>query len=195
MAIRELQRSRVVAILVAIACFTVAAVGFRVSGPADNFRVIRATVGQTITLAGGDLTVDKVEVGTALSTRDEVSARTAGMFVVVQVRWANPDSSEKVSIGAAQLVTPGRTYIAYSSNSIVTASPGFETTVDFRFEVDPTQIDGLTLEMWDSGIITAYEDRARVQLGITRDNADAWRAAAKDRVPPVAPSSESKALP
>lgn len=189
-----LERSRVVAVLVAIACFAVAAIGLRVSDPGDDFRVLKAEVGQTVSLAGGELTVDEVEVGSALSVRNEVTARTTGMFVVVRVRWANPDSAENVGVGAARLLTKDRTYLAYGSDDRVSSAPGFENTVDFQFEVDPAQIDGLTLEMWDSGVLIAYHDQARFQLGITRTNADAWRTAAKDRVLPVLASSETKAL-
>lgn len=189
-----LQRSRVVAILVAIACFAVAAIGLRVSGPGEDFRVVRADVGQTITLAGGDFTVEKVDVGTSLSVRGEVAAQTTGMFVVVRLRWANPDSADRVGIGAAQLLTKDRTYLAYGSDNRVSSPPGFESTVDLQFEVDPAEIDGLTLEMWDSGVLVGYHDRARVQLGITRANADTWRTAATDRTVPVLPNPETKAL-
>lgn len=190
-----LQRSRVVAVLVAIACFALAAIGLRVSGPGETFRVLRAEVGETTSLAGGDLTVERVQVGSALSVRDEVAAKTPGMFVVVRVRWANPGSSERVSLGAARLLTKDRTYLTYGSGDRVSAEPGFESTVDLRFEVDPAQIDGLTLEMWDSGVLVAYHDRARVQLGITRSNAGDWRSASADRLLPVLPTVQSKALP
>jgi hypothetical protein len=40
----------------------------------------------------------------------------------------------------------------------------------------------VTLELVPGGIITAYPEHARIHLGITADNAEAWRAAGRDQV-------------
>jgi hypothetical protein len=64
---------------------------------------------------------------------------------------------------------------------VLTVDPGFETSVDIVFEVDPARIDGLTLEIWPSEFISSYQQRVRIDLGITTANAEQWRTAAKDR--------------
>jgi hypothetical protein len=70
---------------------------------------------------------------------------------------------------------------SYESLGGLIASPGFQTSVDEVFEVDPAQIDDLTLEMWPSESISGYQEHVRIKLGITANNAEQWRAAAKDR--------------
>ena len=50
-----------------------------------------------------------------------------------------------------------------------------------EIEVDPAQIDDLTLEIWHQRVVHAYHQRGRIQLGITADNSEQWRRAAHDR--------------
>ena len=61
----------------------------------------------------------------------------------------------------------------------VTAQPGFQTSVDTVFEVDPAQIDDLTIEMWaergDLRLPATRTDQARLAPA----NAEQWRAAAR----------------
>ncbi len=68
------------------------------------------------------------------------------------------------------------------------------STSDFLFEVDPKEIDDLTLEIWSQGIVYGYHDRARIHLGITPGNADQWREAARDGLITQEPYSESEVL-
>ena len=53
----------------------------------------------------------------------------------------------------------------------VVAAPGFQTTADVVFEVDPARLADLTIEIWDAEIIRGYHQRVQVPLGITADNA------------------------
>ena len=50
------------------------------------------------------------------------------------------------------------------------------------FEVDPAVLADITLELAPSGMLTAYAEHARIHLGITEDNAEAWRAAGRDQI-------------
>ena len=69
------------------------------------------------------------------------------------------------------------------------SSPGFEQTSDLSFEVDPERIDGLTLQMSQSEIVSGYHQELRVQLGITAENAQAWRDASIGQVVAVTADS------
>jgi hypothetical protein len=57
--------------------------------------------------------------------------------------------------------------------------PGFQTTMDFVFEVNPDKINGLTVELWRGEIVVGYHQRVQVPLRITAGNAAQWRAAAQ----------------
>ena len=54
-----------------------------------------------------------------------------------------------------------------------------QTVSDILFEVDPNQIEDLTLEIWPNEVITGYQQRVRIPLGLKYDNAEQWRAAAR----------------
>ena len=103
------------------------------------------------------------------------------MFVTVSATLAVP-GSQKVSLEQAQLVTDDRTYDDWSSTAL-SADPGFRQEQDLVFEVDPSQIDDLTLEIWHAGVVQGFYQRARIHLGITADNAEQWRQAAGPRAP------------
>lgn len=189
------HRTKLLSVLVALACVAVGAVGLRVSDAGDEFSVVKAQVGKPVGLNEGRVVVDAARVGTALSSRGEVSARTTGMFVVVQVTLSNPDAAETVRVNQAELLTATHTYASYSSSPVMSAAPGYAETVDLRFEVDPAQIDGLTLQIWSSGFLVGYHERLRVQLGITGDNAEQWRAAAREQVVDVEPYGTTAVIP
>jgi hypothetical protein len=86
-----------------------------------------------------------------------------------------------LKLTSAQLLSKQVRYDSYQALGGLIASPGFQTSLDLVFEVDPAQIDDLTVEMWPNEVITGYQERARVKLGITADNAEQWRATARDR--------------
>jgi hypothetical protein len=61
-------------------------------------------------------------------------------------------------------------------------APGFASEQEVVFEVDPAELADLTLELAPAGIITAYGQHVRIHLGITEENAEAWRAAGHEQV-------------
>jgi hypothetical protein len=70
------------------------------------------------------------------------------LFVAVTVTGA-ATGPRQLNLGSAELVSNDVRYKSYRL-SAVTAAPGFKTSTDTLFEVDPARIDGLTLEMWQT---------------------------------------------
>ena len=172
------HRSKLAGVLAAVALVAVSATGLRLSDPEDTFEVVSGVPGEPVTINDGELTVDRVRVGTALVEYDAVRDRTAGMFVAVTVTGA-ATGPKQFNLGSAELVSNDLRYKSYRLTAL-TAAPGFKTSTDILFEVDPARIDGLTLEMWQNEVISGYQQRVRIPLGITAANAEQWRAAARD---------------
>jgi hypothetical protein len=175
-----LARSKLASVVAAIALIGLAAVGLRLSEPEEKFQVISGALGETIKINNGEVTVARVRVGTFLSEYDRIEDRTPGMFVTVTVTGA-ATGPEDLTLTETRLLSKQVRYDGYKSLGGLIASPGFQTSVDEVFEVDPAQIDDLTLEMWPTESISGYQEHVRIKLGITADNAEQWRAAAKGR--------------
>lgn len=194
-AVRSAQwrRSKVIAVVVAVLCVAVATVGVRFSQPDNEFEVVRGTVGHASDYNYGKVTVTRVRVGTTLKERDTVAGTTPGMFVVVTVAGA-ATGSETFRLSTARALTNDAEYASYTSSDYVTAEPGFVATQDFVFEVDPAHISDLTVETWQSEIFRGYHQRLRVHLGITADNAQQWRDAARQQVVELGPANDSRPI-
>jgi hypothetical protein len=171
----RVSRDKVVGLLVALACLAFSAVGLKVNEP-PAYDYVNGVRGAAVTIERAEITVGEVRVGTRLLSRGAVQAETEGIFVAVRVALAVP-GRERVNINGSQLVTQQRTYANRSSTGLV-ANAGFSETKDLVFEVDPAQIDDLTLQLWSSGVVSGFSQRARIHLGITADNAAQWREAA-----------------
>ena len=177
-----LQRSRLVQLLVAIALVALAAVGLRLSeGGDENFEIVRGVRGEPVALNEGTVIVTDVRVGTSLSREGEVYATTPGLFVVVRVEVAATGERD-LPVHNARLLTGPRRYDAFNGSSVGNAPPGFATEQDVVVEVDPAVLADITLELGPSELLTAYPEHARIHLGITEENAEAWRAAGRDQV-------------
>lgn len=177
---QQLQRSKVLAVLVVLVCVMVATVGVRLSDPETGFRVIKGEVGTMLKINGAELTISDIRVGQLTTDGEKIEQRTTGMFVLMRAQLANRDTLENNVLNHVELLSGKRVYEPYSSLSNIGAEPGYVSSSDFLFEVDPQQIDDLTLQIWNQGIVYGYHDRARIHLGITPDNADQWREAARD---------------
>jgi hypothetical protein len=176
-----LRRSRLVRVLVAIALVALAAVGLRLSETDEDFEVVRGVVGTPVSLADGTVTAADVRVATALSREGQVFLETPGLFLVVNVEVAATGPRELPSYNA-RLLAGSRRYDALSGPTVGSVSPGFAATADVVFEVDPAVLTDVTMELAPAGILTAYAEHARIHLGITADNAEAWRAAGRGQV-------------
>lgn len=197
---RTVARSRVVGAVLAILLVTVAAVAERLSDPGSSEEygssdLVRAPLDATVGYQTGTLRVGGVRIGTqVVDGRDTFT--TKGLFVVTTVT-VQATGRDDVQVPSSRLLTTdGRTYLpAFSLGSRITAEPGFETTQDLVFEVDPTRMAGLTLELWEQGISYRYFDRAQTPLGITSGNQRQWAEAGRDRTVQVVRRGTTQALP
>ena len=163
----------------------VAAVGLRLSEDTSEFEVVSGNLGESVEIEDGVITATQVQVGVATARLDEVRQRTDGMFVLVSVQ-TTATGREKLTLANANLLAaPGRT--DFNASGGASAEPGFTGFTDLLFEVDPAQIDDLTLEIGRRELLSGYSQRVRLHLGITSDNADQWRAAARDQIIEAAP--------
>lgn len=172
------QRLR--SLLGALLCVVVAAVGLQVSDTSEGLHYVKGPVAEPLAISDGEVSAANVRVGIALGDAEELEYRTAGMLVMVDVTGAATGRQE-LRLNKAELRTEDRVYAELRATTI-TAAPGFATRQALVFEVDPTAIDDLTLQVWRSEIVFGYAQRARVHLGITASNAEQWRAAARDQV-------------
>jgi hypothetical protein len=179
-------RSKVVPILVALALVGLSAAGLRLSEPPEetDFEVINGVFGNPVKINNGEVTVTQVRVGTALKQYGEIQDRTDGMFVAVGVTGA-ATGPKKLELQAARLLSGDVRYEGYQLGAGLSADPGFQTSIESVFEVDPAQIDGLTLEMGSNEILHGYQQRVRIRLGVTPANAAQSRAAAAGVLEPA----------
>ena len=187
----KVSRNQVVGLLVALVCLTFSAVGLRMNEP-RRFEYVTATRDQPVSIEQAELTVGDVQVGTRLLRLNRVTAETTGMFVLVQATLAVP-GRQAVRLDNTQLVTRTRTYDNWTGDTL-SADPGFRQREALVFEVDPSQIDDLTLEIWHEGIVNGYHQRARIHLGITADNSEQWRRAGNGRDLEITSSPAAEAL-
>ena len=101
----RVRRSRLVALLTALACVTVAAAGLRASEAGPDHEVVRARLGAAAGTQDGEVTVDDVRVGTSLARAGSVTDTTPGLFVVVRVQ-AGPSNTECQLLGGSSPDAP-----------------------------------------------------------------------------------------
>jgi hypothetical protein len=188
--------SRLVRIAAALAMVAVAAVGLRLSDREDErFEVVSGVVGEPLAIETGVVTATAVRVGTGIKEYDGIGNPTDGVYVMVSVTFA-ATGSESLSLGEAQPLNGNRRYEPYRTvnSGGPLLPPGFEESSDLIFEVDPTDLGGLVLELSQLAILTGYGERVRIHLGITPENADQWYAAAHNQA--LEPAREQRrALP
>jgi hypothetical protein len=187
-------RSKLVPILVAIALVGLSAAGLRLSKAPEeaNFEVINGVFGNPVKINNGEVTVSQVKVGTVRKQFGEIKDRTDGVFVAITMTGA-ATGPKPLEMAAARLLSGDVRYEGYQLSAGVTAQPGFQTTVDSVFEVDPAQMDDLTLELGSNEILHGYQQRVRIRLGLRPASAEQWRAAARGVLEPA--SSSTRAIP
>lgn len=186
--------SKLLAFLVLLACVVVSAAGIGVSEAPENFEVMRGTIGHPVSINGGEVIVDHVRVGSSLVVNGAVKYRTPGMFVAARVTAAAP-GAKRLVLGSAQLTRGDRTYLPYSALTRLHVDPGFESTQDYIFEVDPSRIDGLSIELWEGEIVSGYHQRVTVPVGITTRNAGQLRIVGRQPISEPQIYASTRALP
>jgi hypothetical protein len=170
--------SKVLPVLLAIALVGLSAVGLRLSDPEEkDYDVVAGVVGKPVKVNDGEVTVKQVRVGRTLKENGQIGERSDGMLVVISVTGA-ATGPKPLNLNAVRLLSGKVSYEGYEFSTGLSAQPGFQTSIENVFEVDPDRIDNLTLEMGSNEVLTGYQQRLRVRLGVTAANAEQWRAAA-----------------
>lgn len=171
-----LTRSRLIAILATMLLLAIAVVTVRLSEAGPEADLVRGAVGTPLAVRDGTVEVTGVKVATAVKRYGKTEP-TSGLFVLVGLEGAAPGPS-RLNLQDAKLLAPdGLTYDNFSLTTGISADPGFGSATDLVFEVDPGRLADLTLQLGPLEVVSGYQQRVQVHLGITAANADQWRAA------------------
>lgn len=183
------MRNRVIPTLVAVGMVALSAVGLRASEVGSDGELVRGSSGRPVAVNAGEVTVSRVRVGTGLIEYGRLSERTDGMFVVVTV-VAAATGRDRLAFSNAALVSGDTHYDAFSTTDSVRAEPGFQTTAELTFEVDPRRLDDdAALELHPNEIVSGYQERLHIRLAEDA-TAAGWAAQARDRTLEVASPSQ-----
>jgi len=171
-----LPRSRLIALLATLLLLAIAVVTVRLSEAGPKADYVRGSVGTPLAVRDGTVEVTGVKVATGLERFGKIEP-TDGLFVLVGLEGAATGQS-RLSLQDAKLSTPdGLIYDNFTLTTGISTEPGFGSATDLVFEVDPKRLADLTLELGALEVVSGYQQRVQVHLGITVANADQWRAA------------------
>jgi hypothetical protein len=179
---------RLTSLALAVACVALSTVGLRFTDREHDMEIIRGSVGQSLHVRGGEVEVTGVRFGSALAERGEVTDRTNGMFVVVTFQVSNT-GNEDLRLTESKLLSHDITYSRFGIGGGPTVEPGFRTLSDVAYEVDPSQIDDLTVDLYQPELIGGYAQHVRVGLGVTAATAELLRASGQGTVVDIAEDS------
>ena len=179
---------RLTSLALAVACVAASTAGVRFTDREHDMEIIRGRVGQSLHVRGGEVEVTDVRFGTALAERGEVTDHTNGMFVVVTFQVSNT-SNEDLRLTESKLLSHDRTYSRFGISGGPSVAPGFRTSSDVAYEVDPSRINDLTVDLYQPELIGGYAQHIRVGLGVTAATADRWRASGQGTVVEIAEDS------
>ncbi len=124
-------------------------------------------LGQAADFEFGRLTVADVRVGGVLADGDTRTV-SAGRYVLVDVR-VDADR-ERVPSLRLQLDSGRDSYLPVVEGFAV-VPPGFSTTISFVFELPTEAVDGLSLQVRPTQIISATPQVLRHRVALTREQA------------------------
>jgi hypothetical protein len=186
-------RAKLLPVILAVALVGVSAAGLRLSEPEEkSFEAINGIIGEPVKVNNGEVTVTRIRVGNAIRQYGEIRDQTAGMFVAVSVTGA-ATGPKPLELQKVRLLSGEVSYEGFELSAGFTAQPGFQTSVESVFEVDPGQIDDLTLELRSNEIISGYQERVRIGLGVTPAIAEQWRAVSEGVLEPA--TDTTRAIP
>jgi hypothetical protein len=135
-----------------------------------NRVVVSGTIGEPLDYNGSTVTVQRVKFARAYLTgdSDDKPVQTTGIFVAVE--YDTVRGTPDVPYPSTQLVTDdGTTYSPISEtwgSRIDFAEPGFGVTSAIVFEVNPTNLDGLTFQVRTGPLFTVLTQDVAVDLGV-----------------------------
>ncbi|TDT31012.1 hypothetical protein [Naumannella halotolerans] len=132
--------------------------------------------GETVPLE--DLQIRQIDLAAAENV-DGLSSPGA-LVVILRFRVENHGTGPE-GISHINLVDPaGYTFV--SENSAPQVAAGFATTFDLAFLVDPDHLQGLQVQLDNSGIYTFADERTEIDLGIDEVRAAQLRESARGLV-------------
>lgn len=135
--------------------------------PNQSEAVRQVAVGQESRLDAQRVRVDTVSYGDTLIVDSRPPVRTSLVFVVVRVGLFQPDAD--LDAVRVSLVNKARTYRpgSWLATSLYSA-PGFRTTANLAFEVDPADLnESLSVRIKSAALFTSFNDVVSVNLGLT----------------------------
>jgi len=140
----------------------------------QNMKAVRGTVGEVLQYGGGDSTVKvtRMKFAKAIVENDEDKPiETNGVFVAIE--WDTVRGSEKPNNIKATLTADGGTVyapIGLTNSGMDFPEAGFGKTGAVIFEVNPSDLKDLTLNVRPTMFFNTYNSYVLVDLGIPGDD-------------------------
>jgi len=142
----------------------------------QNMKVVHGTIGQPLDYTGSGSTVEVTRIQFAQSVIDDNAddddkpLDTNGVYVAVE--WDTVRGPKKPDlVDATLLADSGSVYQSVSANDVANSNldfpdAGFARTGAIVFEVNPADVDNLTLRLRPTMLFNVYNSEIRVDLGI-----------------------------
>ena len=139
----------------------------------DNLEVVHGTIGEKLKYGDSTVEVTRMKFAKAFLERDDDKpVETNGVYVALE--WDTVRGTKKPNNLNAPLTTDGgSTYTpigAANGDGIGFAEPGFGTTGALVFEVNPTDLKGLKLNLEPSMFYNVLWSVVEVDLGIPSED-------------------------
>jgi hypothetical protein len=135
--------------------------------------VVRGTIGQELKFGGSTVTVSRMKFAKSYLVResDEKATETNGAFVAVEYETVR--GTDEPGTNNATLTAAGGTVYEPVGGSIADgvdfAEPGFAKSGALIFEVNPADLQGLTLKLAPVQFFTVLAQNVSVDLGVPDD--------------------------
>ena len=138
----------------------------------QNMEVSKGTIGQPLRFGKeAELTVVRMQLAKSVldanSSSDDKPIETNGVFVALE--WESTSGVSKPDRPVPTLTSDGDavyTPVSLTYSVIEFGAPGFTTSGAIVFEVDPAQLEGLTLDVRPSQLWNVLNRKVSVDLGI-----------------------------
>lgn len=175
--LRNTTRDHAYSVLIALVCIILAAGALRATDTIPDHERVNGSLDEPAELDQVLITMSDLRAGSVLvRDRDNVVARTPGLFLIADVRVEAPG----VKGGFNRSILHSGSGRTYEKHETVSGSfqpeAGFEEIGSIGFEVDPDDLEGMVLEAWAGSIFTAYEEHLYIDLEITPELAAELRA-------------------
>lgn len=187
--------TKLMALLIAAVCVLVAGVAVKYSPELGEAQIKRASVGEPVRFYKATVTLTDVKVGTLKADDYDEGEyeESKGMLVALTFVVEAPEEKQRISAGSLH-ANGDRVYKSIDFD-VIRPEAGYRATGTVLYEVDPDHIDDLWVEVGDGEIFYGYSQKLHIRLGITEENADAWRKAAQGRAVKAESPPRVEALP